>query len=62
MQKTLREIREEKGVMKGAVAAAIGVSYPTYKKYEEDPRIMPVEKFVQACDFLGVTIADIFLP
>lgn len=62
MQKTLQEIREEKGVMKGAVAQAIDVSYPTYKKYEENPRIMPVDKFVRACNFLGCSVADIFLP
>lgn len=62
MQKTLQEIREGKGVKKGAVAAAIGVTYPTYQKYEENPMVMPVEKFVMACDFLGCSVTDIFLP
>lgn len=62
MKKTLREVRESKGVMKGAVAAAIGVTYPTYQKYEEDVSLMRVGDLVKACTFLGCRIEDIFLP
>lgn len=61
MQKTLQEIREEKGVKKGAVAQAIGVTFPTYKKYEENPQLMTVEQLVTACNFLGISMTDIFL-
>lgn len=60
MQKTLRQTREAKGVKKGAVAAAMGVAYPTYQRYEETNR-MPTAAFVRACDFLGVSRDDIFL-
>ena len=35
MTETLREVRERKGVKKGAVAEAMGVTYPTYQRYEE---------------------------
>ena len=62
MRMTLREIRESKGVKKGAVAWAIGVSYPTYKAYEENTEKMPAGKLAQACEFLGCSREDIFLP
>lgn len=62
MTKTLREIRESKGIMKGAVARAIGVSYPTYKSYEENTEKMPSGKLAKACEFLGCSRDDIFLP
>ena len=60
MQKTLKEVRESKGVKKGAVAHAMGVVYPTYQRYEETNR-MPSDAFAKACDFLGVSRDDIFL-
>ena len=60
MQKTLKEVRESKGVKKGAVARAMGVVYPTYQRYEETNR-MPSDAFAKACDFLGVSRDDIFL-
>ena len=62
MKKTLQEMRESKGVMKGAVANAIGCSYPTYKRYEENPSRMKIEQLDKACAFLGCTRDDIFLP
>lgn len=61
MQATLRQIRERKGVMKGAVAKAIGVTYPTYRKYEENPKVMSVQQLNKACRFLGCKPSDIFL-
>lgn len=53
MKPTLREIREQKGVKKGAVAAAMGVTYPTYQKYEEE-NAMPEKAYRAACEFLGM--------
>ena len=61
MQATLKQIRERKGVLKGAVAKAIGVSYPTYKKYEENPKVMSIQQLNAACKFLGCRRNDIFL-
>lgn len=60
MQKTLREVREQKGVKKGAVAAAMSVTYPTYQRYEETNK-MPALALSKACEFLGVSRDDIFL-
>lgn len=60
--KSLKDAREARGIKKGAVANAIGVSYPTYRKYEEDTTIMPAGKLADACAFIGVQVEDIFLP
>ena len=62
MRKTLEEIRLENGVLKRAVAEHIGVSYPTYSRYEADPRIMKVGDFEKVCHFLHVDRDDIILP
>ena len=61
MKRTLKEVREARGVKKIAVAEAIGVSYPTYQKYEADPRIMRVGDLEKACRFLHCRREDIFL-
>lgn len=53
MKPTLREVREAKGVKKGAVAEAMGVSYPTLQRYEAGAEI-PEQAYLAACDFLGV--------
>lgn len=60
-QMTLARVRESKGVKKGAVAEAINVTYPTYKKYEENTRNMPAGALADACKFLGVSLDSIFL-
>lgn len=62
MKKTLAEIRETNGVTKGAVASLIGVSYPTYQRYEADPGRMRVSDFDKVCRFLHVRKDEIFLP
>lgn len=61
VKRTLKQIREARGVMKGAVAKAIGVSYPTYRRYEENPRVMSIQQLDKACLFLGCKRSDIFL-
>ena len=60
MKETLREIRERKGVKKRAIAEAMGVTYPTYQRYEETNR-MPTDAFDAACRFLGVSRDSVFL-
>ena len=57
---TLREARETRGITQTAVAAALNVSRPTYAKYEDNPRSMPVFQAQAACDFIGCDVADIF--
>lgn len=58
--KTLREIRESKGVSKIAVARHLGISRPCYNGYEENPSTMRIESAKQVADFLGVDVQDIF--
>lgn len=58
---TLQQMRESKGIMKGAAAKALGISYPTYRKIERDPRRMTVLQLNKLCDFLGCRREDIFL-
>lgn len=57
---TLREARENRGISQTAVAAALSVSRPTYRKYEDNPRTMPVYQALAACNFIGCDFADIF--
>lgn len=57
---SLREARESRGIKQSAVALHLGVSRPTYAKYEAKPEIMPVYKAQQACEFIGCDIRDIF--
>lgn len=58
--KTLRQVREEKGVKKVAIANHIGVSVKTYASYEDNPERMRVDTAMKVADFLGVSIGDIF--
>lgn len=58
--KTLKQIREEKGVTKVAMARHLRISGPTYDIYEANPQRMRVETAKEAAEFLGVELADIF--
>lgn len=60
--KTLEQIRKDRGVSKVAVQRHLGVSQPTYDKYEAHPETMSVENFEKVCAFLHVRREDIFLP
>ena len=59
--KTLEQARAERGITKTAVAKAAGICYPTYLKYEKDPRLMTVGQFAKVCEFIGCRPEDIFL-
>lgn len=58
--RTLREIREQKGVTKAAMIRHLGISKPTYDDYESNPESMRIETAKQVADFLGVDLQDIF--
>lgn len=60
--KTLREVRESKGVRQLAVANYLGISRQTYAAYEKNQEQMSIEQARAACEFLGCKVADIFLP
>ena len=57
--KTLKEIREEKGVKQLAVADALHIARQTYARYEENPRVMPIGAALDACAFLGCDFAEV---
>lgn len=58
---TLREIREANGVKANAVANHLGVTRPTYKKYEDNPSIMSIAQAKAVCEFLHIPLDQIFL-
>lgn len=59
--KTLKEIREAKGIKQIAVANHLGVVRQTYANYEANPQDMSVDQARAVCDFLGCDLSDIFL-
>ena len=61
MQLTLKEMRESRGVMKKALVELLNTSYPTYQKYEDDPRKLSIEDLNKICEFLHCRREDIFL-
>lgn len=58
--RSIREIRESKGVTKAAVARHLGISKPTYDIYEQHPERMRIETAQMVADFLSVKLSDIF--
>lgn len=58
---TLRDVRESKGVKKVAVQRMLGVSQPTYDRYELYPGEMRAKDLERVLRFLGITRDDIFL-
>ena len=58
--KSLKEVRESKGVKQVAVAEHIGVSRQTYSGYEKNPETLSVAQARAVCNFLGVDVHEIF--
>jgi DNA-binding XRE family transcriptional regulator len=58
--RTIREIRESKGITKIAVARHLGISRPAYDNYEAHPERMRIETAKSVAEFLGVDLSDIF--
>lgn len=58
--KTLKQVREDKGVTKVAIARHLGISLSTYDAYEKEPQKMRIETAKEAAAFLSVDAADIF--
>ncbi len=58
--KSLREIRESKGVTQTAISRHLCCSTKTYSAYEKRPERMKIETAFEVADFLGVEIGDIF--
>lgn len=45
-----------------AVAAAIGVTAPTYRSYERNPGKLSRDTAEKLAEYLGCSVDDIFLP
>ncbi|EUB32942.1 helix-turn-helix transcriptional regulator [Olsenella uli] len=61
----LREIRQERAqetrrYTVAATARAMGVSRPTYQKWEEHPEKMTIEQAHILADYLGCSIEELF--
>ena len=59
--KTLRKVREERGIKQLAVAEHLGIARQTYAGYEDNPQAMSVAQARAVCDFLNCSIEEIFL-
>lgn len=60
--RTLRDVRELRGVTQKAVAEYLGVARQTYANYESKQEKMSIEQAKAACEFLHCELADVFLP
>lgn len=58
--KTLRQVREDKGVKKSAIAKCINVSTRTYSRYERCPEKIRIKDAIKIANFLSVDISEIF--
>lgn len=62
--KTLKELREQKGVKQVAIAEHLGIARQTYSNYEQNPEKLSVPQAEAICKFLGYDfkeVSDIFL-
>ena len=57
----LAKARERRGIKKSHVKDELGVSYPTYMKYEKDPDSMTVAQAKKVCAIIGCDFSEIFL-
>lgn len=56
----IREIRESKRLYQGECADALGVSRPTYRRYEAEPERMTIAQCKALCEFLGCDVDEVF--
>ena len=57
---TLKDARELRGIKQKSIAEYLGISRQTYVKYETNPRLMPIGIALDACEFIGCELSDIF--
>ena len=58
--KTIREMRVQRGITQTKMAEELGVSRPTYIKFENNPSAMSVGTAKRICSLLGCRLEDIF--
>lgn len=59
--KSLKEIREERGIKQKAVAEYLGVERQTYANYEANPSSLSIGQAKSVSEFLNCSIDEIFL-
>ncbi len=60
--KSLKEIRESRGVKQSAVADYLGISRQTLSRYENNTEEVPLAVAEKICLFLHFPVEEIFLP
>lgn len=60
--RSLKDMREARGVKQKALAQRLGVTRQTLARYENNQEKMTIEQAKTVCDFLNCDIAEIFLP
>lgn len=58
---TIKQAREAAGLSQIRAAVALGVSEPTYRKYEQDPEVMSLRMAHRLAGILGVQFDDLAL-
>lgn len=59
--KSLKEIRESKGIKQAYVAEQLGISRQTLSRYEADQDNLTIGQAKALCHILGCELTDIFL-
>ena len=55
--------RSERNLSQRYMAKALGISIPTYEKWERNPELIPIGKCERMAEIFGVDLGDIvFLP
>lgn len=54
--------RRARGINQSEMATLLGISFPTYVRWEKKPAKIPFGKIKKACDILKIDINNIFLP
>ena len=60
-KKTLKELRARYGLSQTEVAEKLGISPPTYNKWEKNIGDVTVTNVIKVAELFNVTIDDIFL-
>lgn len=61
MKMTLKMARVGAHLTQAEMAYKLGVSQPTYSKYEKEPDTMRLKDVVKFCEICNVQLNDIFL-
>ena len=62
MKLTLKAWRQAREKTQSDMAKACNVHINTYRRWESNPGIMPIDKAIAVSDCLQVRLDDIFLP